>query len=155
MYSESFVNRDSPFLLRRGIRLRLERRFWNAVAIWVELLLVVVELLDVGGHSPCARKHAHVQLGDSGLKPFCGDTAYRALIVFWRWPAEGIVALESNRIDPYPLGAKFAHHADDSVDLLLVEHIEVVVVEFRIRVGLMREAERKLDEVLADSVAPG
>ena len=114
-----------------------------------------MKLRRIGRETPRVRQHTHIEFRDHRLYAFCTDALNTALVVRYGGPAESVVALKPHAVYPHALSAKFAHHPEDAGDLVLVEHVEVVVVELRVRVCLMREPERELDEVLADSVAPG
>ena len=114
-----------------------------------------MELRRIGRETPRVRQHTHIEFRDHRLDAFSADALNTALVVRYGGPAESVVALKPHSVDPHALRAERAHHPEDAGNLVRIEHVEVVVVELRVGIGLMRESKRELDEVLADSVAPG
>ena len=109
-----------------------------------------MELRRIGRETPRVRQHTHIEFRDHRLYAFCTDALNTALVVSYGGPAESVVALKPHAVDPHALRAERAHHPEDAGNLVRIEHVEVVVVELRVRVCLVSEAERELDEVVAD-----
>ena len=138
-----------------ALRLRLKDVRRASLRVGIVALLVVVELRRIGRETPRVRQHTHIEFRDHRLYAFCTDALNTALVVSYGGPAESVVALKPHAVDPHALRAERAHHPEDAGNLVRIEHVEVVVVELRVRVCLVSEAERELDEVVAYSVAPG